>query len=215
MAWAFVQSAIQHVNSGANAKAFTSNVSAGSVLIADIYLSDGAATVSSVTDTNGNTWAAIGSIQVMNGAGLIYYAKNATAGATTVTVTPSTGGTHVLLHEYSGLDTSAPLEANVSATGTSTATADSGAATVTAGSLVHGFIFALRVITAGSGFTERTNDAFFNDVESEDRTAPGGSVNVTATLADATGTWAAFLAAFKLPAAAGGNRMTRMTLGIG
>src|SRR5579872_5590502 len=98
---------------------------------------DSTATVSSVTDTKGNSYALAGAPVVQSGTATqaIYYAKSiatAAAGANTVTVTFSTGAAYpdVRIAEYSGLDPANPLDVSIGGQGNS-ATSSSGAVTTT------------------------------------------------------------------------------------
>jgi hypothetical protein len=69
-------------------------------------------TISSVTDTAGNTWSeAILRSHPSSDRASIWYAKNCAGGANTVTVNFS-GNTYggIAIAEYSGCDTAAPLD---------------------------------------------------------------------------------------------------------
>lgn len=116
-------------------------------------------TVSSVTDTQGNTYtlsklvATAGSRRTY-----IYYAKNITGGTTpTVTVTLSGSGTGSLnLIEVSGLSTTAPEEATDSNTGTGTSiTSSAGGVNSSANvfAVVAGTTDTAGTFTEGSGYT--------------------------------------------------------------
>ncbi len=116
-------------------------------------------TVSSVTDSRGNTYAL--AIGPTSGTGLrqsIYYAKNIAAGSNTVTVAFSKAAAFVDVRvlEYSGLDTLNPLDKTAGAAGSGT-TASSGAATTTsANELIFGAgMTVARFTGAGTGFTSR------------------------------------------------------------
>ena len=107
---AYVQSASLAQSGGSTtiAKAFTSNVTASSLLLAYAYWNSNSATCS-VSDGL-NTWSAVGS--PLTGAGALagyrtqlFYAPNAVAGATTVTATFSSSMTDrgLAIHEASGV----------------------------------------------------------------------------------------------------------------
>jgi hypothetical protein len=211
MAWAPVQSTVQRVASGANAKAFASNVTAGSGLIIAIGLETDTATISSVISSTSDTCTAIGTRQTQagNGASQLYYVKNATAGATTITVTPSTGGSELAIHEYSALHTTAPFDVTAAAQGTGTAADSGNATTAGANELVFGFTIANRAITAGAGFTERVNHSFNIFIQTEDKNGDGGTENAIATIGGSpTQQWITIVAAFK-EAAGGGLAPSR------
>ena len=94
---------------------------------------DTTSTVSSVSDSRGNTYAQAGTMTT--GTALrqaIYYAKNIAAGSNTVTVAFNQAAAYVDVRilEYSGLDTTSPLDVTAGAAGSS-ASANSGAATTT------------------------------------------------------------------------------------
>jgi hypothetical protein len=85
-------------------------------------------TMSSVTDNVGNTYVEAGAARSVDAAETdwndIWYAKNCTAGATSIVITPSTSDTGgVVIWEFSGVDGDAPLD--------QTATLNSQAATAT------------------------------------------------------------------------------------
>lgn len=219
MAWAHVQSALQLAVSGVNAKAFPSAVSAGSLLVCAIDLEVDSATITSVSDSKGNPWTAIGTLQQqlpVGGACQIYYAFNAIAGATTVSVTPTTGQSVIAIHEYSGIDTVSPLDTNLARVVTGGATAvDSGnASTFEANELIFGCIISLQTITAGAGFTQRQYQSHLNEFQTEDHNGDGGVENVTATLAS-NSSYVALLAAFRQPFTPSSGRQGLSTMGIG
>jgi hypothetical protein len=128
--------------SNTNVQALASNVTAGSLLVMGITAGSADGVVS-VTDTMGNTWTLVTSIASADRKTWLYYAKNAAAGATTITITftastfPDSVAT---IREYSGMNTTAPLD--VSATGNSgtsyvtTLTSSATAATAQASELI-------------------------------------------------------------------------------
>ena len=113
--------------------------------------------LSSVSDSRGNSYVQAGT--TIAGTGLqqaIYYAKNIAAGSNTVTVSFNQAAAYVdvRLLEYSGLDTTNPLDATAGAAGTSNSS-DSGAATTTS---ANELIFGAGTTggsfnAAGTGFT--------------------------------------------------------------
>jgi hypothetical protein len=154
--------------------------------------------ISSVSDSKGNQYSL--AVGPTSGSGLkqsTYYAKNIAGGTNTVTVTfsPAAAYPDVRILEYSGLDTSAPLDVAVGAAGTGT-TANSGAAsTTTADELIFGAgTSGTTFSAAGSGFTKRMINLYGN--LGEDKTvASTGSYNATAT--DQSGVWVMQMAAFR------------------
>ena len=77
-------------------------------------------TISSVTDSPGNTYSlAVGPTSATGLQQSIYYAKNIAGGSNTVTVTFNQAAAYpdVRILEYSGLDTSSPLDVTAAAAG--------------------------------------------------------------------------------------------------
>src|SRR5438128_9988258 len=199
MAFTLVQHTNQRVASGANAKAFASNNGAGNLLICGVFIEDNTATVSSITDSAGNTWTACAAINNNHGYGFgaqLFYAKNSIAGANTVTVTPSAGSCTIAILEYSGADTGAPLDATANANAAGASSPSSGNITTTTSSeLLIGWIVSNVSQTVGSGyvFEEQPAFNFFSYLEDKTSGAPGSY------LADSTGSstsWIAWIAAF-------------------
>jgi hypothetical protein len=91
-------------------------VTAGNLLV--LVLTSGAAdTISSIADDKGNTWNLAVSVAASTRKTYIYYAMNAAAGATTVTVTYTAGqfpDTHYFIREYSGIATTSALDKTAS-----------------------------------------------------------------------------------------------------
>ncbi len=120
------------VYSNSVAVAFTNPQAAGNLNIIVVGWNDTSATIASVADSNGNTYAlAAGTVSTpvpapgSSQAGVsqaIYYAKNIKAGANTVTVTfnQNTALRSVRIVEYSGLDLTNPLDTSVGASGSAT-----------------------------------------------------------------------------------------------
>ena len=111
------------------------STNAGDLIVLGLFVLN-STTVSSVIDTQGNQYTLIGSPQTWspyNFVERLYYAKNIKGGSDTATVTLS-GTTYmeVRLYEYSGLDTSSPLDASATPhTGSSVTTGTSGVLTTT------------------------------------------------------------------------------------
>lgn len=103
--------------------AFGSNVTAGNAIIVAVESYDASNTVT-LTDNLGNTYVQIGSYLNQFGAGTrlsLWYAKNITGGACTVSATPASSGfLLVVAAEYSGIGTGTPLDGNSSNVGTAT-----------------------------------------------------------------------------------------------
>jgi hypothetical protein len=134
--------------------------SAGDLLVVLAGWNDTTATVTSVSDTRGDSFAlAIGPTR--QGTALsqsIYFASNISGGSNTVTVrfSPAAISVDVRVLEYSGLDGAAPLDSAIGASG-SGATANSGYLTTHAAGdlLVAGDMVLTGTPRAGSGYTAR------------------------------------------------------------
>lgn len=106
-------------NSASSAVSFTANVQAGNLLIVGVTQYKGA--VLSVTDNKGNSYTLLGN-RYAQSAGTeyvqLYYAKNAIAGSTTVTVKfAEVVDNTVGVYEYSGIDRVSPVDKVVSQVG--------------------------------------------------------------------------------------------------
>lgn len=119
--WAYVQSASSYTVGGEFTPpislAFSSNVTAGSMLVAGIKCGSLSGTIS-VSTSLGQSFVQAGiGIDYRGRVHSLFYLKNASAGATTVTASgsysPGTyfdyGGIPFVLAEYSGLSTTSPL----------------------------------------------------------------------------------------------------------
>ena len=176
---------------------------AGDLNIVAVGWNDTTSTVSSVTDSRGNTYAL--AIGPTTGTGLrqsIYYAKNIAAGSNTVTVAFSKAAAFVDVRilEYSGLDTLNPLDQTAGAAGSGT-TASSGAATTTsANELIFGAgMTVARFTGAGAGFTSRIITTPDADIAEDQTVAATGSYSATAP--NTTSSWVMQMATFVLASA--------------
>ena len=161
---------------------------------------DTTATIQSVTDNLGNQYSlAAGPVK---GTGLtqsIYYAKNILGGSNSVIVTFSKSASFpdVRILEYSGADTSNPLDVVASANGSS-ASANSGSATTTA---ANELIFGADTVetgnlTAGTSFTLRILTSPDSDLAEDRSVTTTGAYSATATLTS-SGPWVMQMVAFK------------------
>jgi len=158
----------------------------------------------------GNAYVAAGGITASPGneSQQIYYAKNiagAGAGANTVTVTFSNSVTYPELRmvEYSGIDTTNPLDGEVGAIGTGL-TQNSGSLTTTTANDVLVAANGLNSVTtaAGTGYTLRMTTGEGEILEDEIVTA-AGTYSATSTQ-QSSGYWLTQMAAFRA-AGSGGN----------
>jgi hypothetical protein len=197
-------------------KAFTSNVTAGSLLLLHSENADTGSSsyLNTVTDSQGNTWTRI---HASNGNGVIFWAIAGSTGACTVTATFVVGAgslyTVIAIAEYSGVRTSSPVDGTNTNSATSTSWS-SGSLTVSqANTLLVGVFTASRIIgidpalptlTPGAGFNERLesvndNGTFETVVVWVDKLAAGASEAVACT-ASTSYLYTAAGAAFKPPA---------------
>ena len=184
---------------------------AGDLNIVVVGWNDTTATVQSVKDSLGNTYAlAAGPTKGTGITQSIYYAKNIVPGTNTVTVTFSQAASFpdVRVLEYAGADTTSPLDVTASASGSGTAP-NSGSATTT---VANELIFAANtVFTAnsapGATFTQRIITSPDGDLAEDKTVSSTGSYNASASLGS-SGPWVMQMATFKMAAGTGGSPPT-------
>jgi hypothetical protein len=190
--------------------AYGSNVTAGNLLVCHVYANHG---ISSVADSLTQTFTA--AVNLTDGStysvATFYYANTA-GGADTVTVTFAGAITYASLQcsEYSGVQTSSPLDQTTSNNqtdpGTGTDAVTSGNVTTTTdGQLIVGFSTALVVgagtLSAGTNYTARTN--VFGDTLCEDRVqTSAGSIAATFTNSLSTADFITLISTYKAASAA-------------
>ena len=181
------------------AVAYPAAQTGGNLNIVVVGWNDTTAAVSSVTDSRGNTYTrAVGPTTGTALSQSIYYAKNIIAGSNTVTVVFNQTAAYpdVRVLEYSGADTTNPLDVTAGASGTGL-TGNSGSATTTsANELVFGAGMTFDIYNAaGSGYTNRviTN---FGDIAEDRSVTSTGSYNATAAMR-ASAAWVMQMATFK------------------
>src|SRR6266403_208207 len=188
---------------------YTNAQTAGTLNVVVVSWNDSTATISSVTDSIGNTYAVAAApvVQSATASQAIYYAKNiaaAAAGANTVTVNFNVAARHadIRIAEYGGVDPLNPLDTSVGAQG-NTATSDSGAvATTNTNDLLIGANVVQSTSTGpGTGYTSRgiTVDG---DILEDQVVFATGSYNATAVL-DKVQLWIMQLAAFRAATSGG------------
>ena len=181
------------------ATAYPSAQTAGNLNIVVVGWNDTSSGVSSITDTNGNTYArAIGPTAGTALTQSIYFAKNIAAGNNTVTVTFNKAASYldVRVLEYSGADTASPLDVTAAAAGTGLAANSGPASTTSMNELVFGAGMTFDAFNAsGSGFTKRviTN---FGDIAEDATVASTSSYGATAPLR-ASAPWVMQMATFR------------------
>ena len=208
---------VSYVTGNVNACAATScavnltGTNAGDLIVLDLFVLD-STSVSSVTDTQGNTYTLIGSPQTWSPYHFVerlYYAKNIKGGGNTTTVTLS-GSKYMEVHlyDYSGLDTSSPLDASATPqTGTSVTGTSGTLTTSNANDLLFGFFHSDNNVTntAGSGFTGRTLSAEGGYPLAEDKYVTSAN-SYSATMGfSGSADYVGFLVAFKAASSGGGS----------
>jgi len=152
-------------SSTASTAGFSAATKSGDTIIVWVWYNSNAQSVTSVTDTAGDTYArAVGPTTGTGTQGAwrqeLWYARNI-VGKSGVVVTATFSGTFsgekaLTAHEYSGLDPVAPLDAT-SASVVTAANATSGAVTTAyPRELIFGAAIFAGVGTSGSGFTQRS-----------------------------------------------------------
>lgn len=203
---AFVQGAFQI---SFNTCAYSAAQSAGNLNLLAIGWDQAGFSVNTVTDTLGNTYAAVAAAtSTGNASQQLYYSAGILGGSNTITVT-WTGGTmptglDLRCGEWSGVATSSPLDqkaSSASASGTAINSGTSATTTQSAELLIGaGYVFDA-ISGVGSGYTQRVFSAGNNNIQDEGVTSIG-AYSATATQ-NTSGFWIEQLATFK--AATGGS----------
>ena len=194
---AFVQVAAKSSSAATNtlSLSFPANTTAGNIILVGFDF-DTNSTPSSITDSQGNTFAEVGSQLTSHGGARsrVYFAKNIKGGPDTITVNLSSNSAWIELYisEYSGVDTVNPVNAQAGASGSAGAVSSGTAATTAAGDVIYGYCVGDWTCTPGSGFTARSK---FNGNLIEDMTvANPGSYAATGS---ATNGWSMQMVALK------------------
>src|SRR5712664_3117740 len=194
--------ATPQANSASVTVKFPAAQAAGDLNVIAVGWNDTTATVTSVTDTKGNSYARAVGPTAYPGivTQSIYYARNiaaAAAGGNSVTVKFNVPAVYVDVRilEYSGLDPTAPVDATAAAWGSS-ATNDSGPLTTTG---ANELLFAANLTTGwtntpGTGFTSRVITSPDSDIAEDRVAASAGTYRGTATGA---GEWVMQMVAFR------------------
>jgi hypothetical protein len=172
----------------------------GDLNVVVVSWNDTTSTIQSVTDSLGNAYSlAIGPTVGAGQQQSIYYAQNILSGSNTVTVAFNQAATtpDVRVLEYSGVDTVAPLDVTVGATGNSS-TANSGSATLTnANDLIIGAnIVGAKNIVAGATFTARLLTGTNSNIVEDRVVNVAGAYNASSPMVSAA-PWVTQMVAFK------------------
>lgn len=191
---AFVQAA----NAASNAVAFTSANTAGNLLVVHQAFDSGGGPITSVTDTQGNTWVFGASITNTNNGqkSEVWYCENCRGGPNTVTCT-GFAAPRISVLEASGIAQSNSLIATTGAIGTASPVASGN---VTPTQSYAYLIGALQMfgatITVGAGWTARSTDANQEAIIHDQVQASAGSVACNPTYTGASN-WSAIILAFR------------------
>jgi hypothetical protein len=196
---AFVQQSSARATSGGSIQVTLPKATAAGNLLVVYVVWDNSSPIA-VTDSRGNTYtSAVGPTKFSSDRtnAQIFYAKTSSSGTDTVTAAFSTAITvsgALYVHEYSGVDVSAPVIAATSGTGSSRAM---NAGLLAAGSantlLFTGGESNRNVVLAGSGFTTRSRAA--KNITA-DRVAPAAGM-FGATAVQTGNAWVMQLVAFR------------------
>jgi hypothetical protein len=166
MSFTFVQAREHESNSTTNAAAYSSNVSAGDLLVVFTDWNGAAALFTSIADTQANTWTQVGPFVTSTSVGTFtlgcFYAIAKSSGANTVTLTITSAVlSGLILLEYSG-NSGSPFDTSTSTINGFNGTINLSLTPVAAGELLilcSGNNSPGQNYTVGSGFTARTNQS--------------------------------------------------------
>ena len=183
----------------------------GDLNVVVVSWNDTTATVQSVTDTLGNAYTlAIGPTTGTGKRQSIYYARNIRSGSNTITVgfNQAAVSPDVRVLEYSGVDTAAPLDAAIGASGNSSIANSGTAALSNANDLIIGAnIVGAKNIVAGSPFTSRVLTGTNSNIVEDRVVNVGGTYNTWSTMVS-TAPWVMQMVAFKAGTSTSGTAPT-------
>ena len=191
-------STIQASNSSL-AVSYLSSQTAGNLNIVAVGWGDNTSSISSVTDSKGNTY--IWAVGPTTNTGLqqsIYYAKNIVGGTSnkvTVMFNQAAAYPDVRILEYSGLDPTSPLDVTAAAAVNGPSASSGSATTTSANELIFGAGNSAHHYTAaGTGFTSRVIN-IYGSIAEDKVVSSSGSYNAAAT--NSAGLWVMQMATFK------------------
>jgi chitodextrinase len=203
---AFVQSNFATPQSSQSqvATTYAAAQAAGDLNVVVIGWNDSSATVSSVTDSSGNTYAVAAPPALVSGllSQTIYFAKNivgapANGNIVTVKFNGSAAYPDIRILEYAGMDPTNPLDMADAATGNSTTATSAAITTTNAIDLIFGAnIVYTSTSGPGSGFTSRMITSSDGDIAEDRVVTAAGSYTASAPLTRA-GPWIMQVVAFK------------------
>ena len=206
--WTYKQNNAASVTAASNALAFTSNTTAGDLVVAEVDWPN-TLTFTSIADSQGNTWTQIGS-EILRSNGTrrsrLYYAKNIHGGADTVTATISgSGGQELFISEYAGLDTVNPFDGYSSNTSSGSSFTSNNVTTTAANDLLYGMDSDAGNGSAAAGWTTRSS---LNGNVVADKNAPTAGANAFTGSTSSGNGYTAWIAAFKVAGGGGGGDTT-------
>ena len=175
--------------------AFPNSTLAGDVILVGFDFTANA-TLSSLSDSQGNTFTEVGTELASPGGAQsrVYYAQSIKGGADTVTVnlSASSGYIEVYLTEYYGMNPTSPIDVRAGAAGNAGLASSGNATTTLAGDVIYGYCVGDIACTAGANFAPRST---FDGNLIEDTTA--GNPGVYAATASANSGWTMQIVALK------------------
>lgn len=182
-------SLIQFHETDTEANAFSSNVAAGSLLLS-LFRTGTTTTITSATDTRGNTWRVVNSV-VANGVKIwMYYAISGSAGANTVTIDTDASVVNHFVVEYEG-----PFASGVESTSNGAATSSNLTTNNMTASRAASALFVGWFVAAGGGPITLSGTADHTDLDTGAytgfaHTVTTGTGAMTGTVSGATNWWA-------------------------
>ena len=194
--WSHTQSVARNSGAGSNALAFPSATDSGSLIIAQVDWSEDSDFIS-IGDVQGNVFMQVGGEQHSPGIGVrsrLYYAANIRGGADAVTtiVSGSPLCHELYLHEYSGLDPIAPLDAFSVNEAVGTTFTGGAITTATSHELLYGIEIDSLIASAANGWSTRS--ALNGNVAADGDASSPASYAFTGK---STGAYIAWTVAFK------------------
>ena len=194
----FLQTRAQEVTSGTtNSLTFSSANSEGNLIVAYVIWSNTNTVTLSDSKGNGYVSAAGRTTWGSNWSSQVFYAKAIAGGTNTVTTTFASAISSfavLYIHEYSGVDKIAPVDATATATGSSSAVSSGSLATSFASDLLFNATASSNTVTSGDGGYTTRSTAFGNRTQDRNVTSAG---SYTAAAVQNGASWVSHLLAFK------------------
>lgn len=209
---AFVNSATGTSDAGATTlNAGAANHTTGNLVVVVVSWTTAGVTANVPTDTAGNTYVSTGQKAIRAGStdfAEVFYAKNITGNATNVVRANLSGSAtfrRIQVLQYSGADTTSPLDTGGIATNTGTSLTVASFNTTATGVVVAGATCGNnRTYSAGSGFIARVTN-LGTDTGAEDKVASAAAAQTAPFTLSASAEWWEAAAGFK---DAGGSNIT-------